>query len=219
MPKARSLSPHQINKVLKRCLLMQSPELKRAALVLSLSTLRVSELAQITISDLLLPSGEIKTELPLRAALCKRRKPRTIWLSAQAKLIIQDWLDYRKSRKWSVSLRKEYQGLNPASKVLFCNRGRPYSLKAKRRLSQSGEVVTYWACDSLELLIRGIYKSCGLKGASSHSGRRSYASNMNAKGVSLSIICRALGHSDENVTIEYIDITSQQLSRAANLAF
>ncbi len=54
MRKARSLTPSQIKKVLKKCLLMQEPELKRAALVLSLSTLRVSELAQITISALLL---------------------------------------------------------------------------------------------------------------------------------------------------------------------
>lgn len=219
MPKARSLSPYQINTVLKRCLLMQSPELKRAVLVLSLSTLRVSELAQITIADLLMPSGEIKTELPLRAALCKRRKPRTIWLSSQAKIILQEWLDYRKARKWALSSKPEYQGLNPSSKVIFCNRGRAYALKAKRRISQGGEPVTYWACDSLELLIRDVYKRCGIRGASSHSGRRSYATNMNVRGVSLSVICRALGHSDENVTLDYIDVTSNQLSNAAQLAF
>ncbi|CDT76547.1 hypothetical protein [Vibrio crassostreae] len=63
MAKAKPLSKSQINKVLNRCLLMQSPELKRAALVLSFSTLRVSELAQITISDLLMPSGEVKSEI------------------------------------------------------------------------------------------------------------------------------------------------------------
>jgi integrase len=53
MRKAKSLTPSEIKEVLKKCLLMQKPELKRAALVLSLSTLRVSQLAQITISDLL----------------------------------------------------------------------------------------------------------------------------------------------------------------------
>lgn len=68
MSKARSLSPYQLNRVLKRCLLMPNAELKRAALVLSFSTLRVSELAQITIKDLILPTGELKAELPLREA-------------------------------------------------------------------------------------------------------------------------------------------------------
>ncbi len=83
--KARSLSPNEINKVLKRCLLMSNPQLKRAALALSFSTLRVSEVAQIIVSDVLTPTGDIKTEIALRAALCKRRKPRVIWLSTQAK--------------------------------------------------------------------------------------------------------------------------------------
>lgn len=52
---------------------MPNAELKRAALVLSFSTLRVSELGQVTIKDLILPTGELKSELPLRAALCKRQ--------------------------------------------------------------------------------------------------------------------------------------------------
>ncbi|MGO2510009.1 MAG: tyrosine-type recombinase/integrase [Vibrio hibernica] len=81
---------------------MQQPELKRSILVLSFSILRVSELAQVTIADLVLPSGEIKTEIPLRTALCKRRKPRTIWLSKQSRQIIQEWLTYRKFKKWGV---------------------------------------------------------------------------------------------------------------------
>lgn len=128
MAKAKPLSKSQINKVLNRCLLMQSPELKRAALVLSFSTLRVSELAQITISDLLMPSGEVKSEIALRAALCKRRKPRTVWLSSQARQVLQEWIDYRIGRKWGVTSKTEYQGLNPVSKVLYCNRGRSYSM-------------------------------------------------------------------------------------------
>lgn len=218
MAKAKPLSKSQINKVLKRCLLMQSPELKRAALVLSFSTLRVSELAQITISDLLMPSGEVKSEIALRAALCKRRKPRTVWLSSQARQVLQEWIDYRIGRKWGVTSKTEYQGLNPASKVLYCNRGRSYSMKRKTRYSITGERVDYLACDVLELMLRTIYQRCGLNGCSSHTGRRSYASNMNNKGIGLRTIAAALGHSDEQVTLEYIDVSSQQLIEAAKMA-
>lgn len=123
--KARSFSQNEINKVLKRCLLMSNPQLKRAALALALSfsTLRVSELAQITIADVLTPTGEIKTELALRAALCKRRKPRVIWLSNQAKTLLQEWFDHRKSRQWATTFSTEYQGLNPKSKVLLNQSG------------------------------------------------------------------------------------------------
>ncbi len=172
--KARSLSPNEINKVLKRCLLMSNPQLKRAALALSFSTLRVSEVAQIIVSDVLTPTGDIKTEIALRAALCKRRKPRVIWLSTQAKTLLQEWFDYRKSRQWATTFSTEYQGLNPKSKVLLNQSGRSYSMKSKRRVNQQGETVEYLACDSLELLIRNIYQRCGLKGCSSHTGRRVY---------------------------------------------
>lgn len=219
MRKARSLTPSEIKKVLKRCLLMQEPELKRAALVLSLSTLRVSELAQITISDLLLPTGEIRTELHLRATLCKRRKPRTVWLSQQTKLILQEWLDCRKRRKWAVTFDSDYQGLNPKSKVLLNNRGRSFSMKRKTRYNKNNERVDYTACDVLELSLRNIYQRCGFRGASSHTGRRSYASNMNAAGVPLEMIQRALGHKEPSMSIEYIDIYESQLIKASELAF
>ncbi len=54
---------------------MQNPELKRVVLALSFSTLRVPELAQITVGDVIAPTGSIKDEIHLRALLCKRRKP------------------------------------------------------------------------------------------------------------------------------------------------
>ncbi|HFQ5129585.1 tyrosine-type recombinase/integrase [Vibrio vulnificus] len=57
-----------------------------------------------------------------------------------------------------------------------------------------------------------------MKGASSHSGRRSYGTNMNALGVELSSIERALGHAEPSMTLEYIDVSGVQLSSAAKIA-
>ena len=217
--KARSLSPSQIRKLLSRCQLMQNPELKRVVLALSFSTLRVSELAQVTVDDVIMPTGRIKTEIHLRASLCKKRKPRSIWLSQLAKQMIQEWLDYRKLHQWGTTFDDVYQGLNPRSKLVLNNRGRSYSMKRKTRVNQSGDRVDYYACDVLELMIRNIYQRTGLKGCSSHSGRRTYASNMNAQGIALSTIQRALGHSKPSMTITYIDISGCQLSKAAKIAF
>ena len=92
-------------------------------------------------------------------------------------------------------------------------------MKQKNRVNQQGETVIYFACDALELLIRNTFDRCGLKGASSHSGRRSYGTNMNAIGIELSAIQRALGHADPAMSLEYIDISGEQISRAAELAF
>ncbi len=215
--KARSLTPHQINKVLKRCLLMSNSQLKRAALALSFSTLRVSEAAQIIVSDVLTPTGEIKTEIALRAALCKRRKPRVVWLSNRAKTLLQEWFDYRKSKQWATTFTTEYQGLNPKSKVLLNQSGRSYSMKHKSRINKAGEAVDYISCDSLELLIRNTYQRSGYNGCSSHTGRRSFGTNMNALGIELSAIQRALGHSEPSMSLEYIDISANQLSKAAEI--
>ncbi len=41
---------------------------------------------------------------------------------------------------------------------------------------------------------------------------------MNMKGVELSLIQRALGHSEPSMTMEYIDISITQLSKAAEIA-
>lgn len=219
MPKARTLSPHQIRKVLERCKLMQQPEQKRVVLALSFSTLRVSELAQLTVDDVLMPTGKIKEEIYLRASLCKRRKPRSIWLSKLAKQMIQEWVDYRKSHNWATTFNNTYQGLNPLSKLVLNNRARSYSMKRKTRINQAGEQVDYQACDVLELMIRNIYQRSGLKGCSSHTGRRSYGSNMNAQGIELNAIQRALGYAEPSMSLEYIDISTNQLSKAAELAF
>ncbi|EIU7553799.1 site-specific integrase [Vibrio vulnificus] len=217
--KAKSLSPSEIKKLLTRCLLMQNAELKRVVLALSFSTLRVSELAQITVDDVIMPTGGIKDEIHLRASLCKRRKPRSVWLSKLAKQMIQEWVNYRKARNWATTFDDRYQGLNPSSKLVLNNRGRSYSMKRKTRINQSGDRVDYSACDVLELMIRNIYQRTGFKGCSSHTGRRSYGSNMNSLGVELSAIQRALGHTEPSMTITYIDISSSQLSKAAEIAF
>lgn len=216
--KARSLSHSQILKLLARCQLMQNPELKRVVLALSFSTLRVSELAQITVDDVLTPTGLIKDEIYLRATLCKRRKPRSVWLSQLAKQMIQEWIYYRQFRCWGTTFDDSYQRLNPLSKLVLNNRGRSYSMKRKTRINQVGEAVDYSACDVLELMVRNIYQRAGFKGCSSHTGRRSYGTNMNVQGVDLSAIQRALGHSDPSMSLQYIDISTNQLSKAAEIA-
>jgi len=197
---------------------MQNPELKRVVLALSFSTLRVSELAQVNVGDVLTPTGLIKDEIYLRASLCKRRKPRSVWLSKLAKQMIQEWIYYRQFRCWGTTFDDSYQRLNPLSKLVLNNRGRSYSMKRKTRINQAGEAVDYSTCDVLELMVRNIYQRTGFKGCSSHTGRRSYGTNMNAQGVDLSAIQRALGHSEPSMTIEYIDVSISQLVQASELA-
>jgi integrase len=215
---ASTLTAHQINKVFSRIKLMSNPTQKAAIIALSLSGLRVTELSRITVSDLITIGGEIRSEIALRAAITKGCKPRTVWLSVRTRSLLQCYIDHRLQHKQGVSLNAEYQGLIPSSCFILSSKGFPYSLKAKRRLMNDGNEKIYYASDTVELLIREIYRKVGLKKASSHSGRRSLASKLNASNVPLETIARTLGHREIQTTLLYIEITPKQLATAAELA-
>ncbi|HFQ4922062.1 TPA: tyrosine-type recombinase/integrase [Vibrio vulnificus] len=215
---ASTLTAHQVNKIFNRIRLMSNPHQKAAIIALSLSGLRVTELSRVAVSDLITKRGEIRAEIALRAAITKGCKPRSIWLSVRTRGLLQDYINHRVQHKQGISLGVEYQGLNPSSCFILSSKGFPYSLKAKHRTAYDGTVKTYYAADSVELLVREIYKKCGLKGASSHSGRRSLASNLNAANVPLATIARTLGHSEVQTSLLYIEITPKQLEKAAVLA-
>ncbi|MVC37373.1 site-specific integrase [Vibrio cholerae] len=221
---AKTLTAHQVKKIFKRIELMSNPQQKAAIVALSLSGLRVSglrvtELSLITVRDLVMNNGEVRTEIALRAAITKGCKPRQVWLSDRTRTILQKYIDYRIDNKQGTSLGSDYRGLNPKSCFVLSGKGYPYSLKAKHRTMTDGTVKTYFAAYSVELLLREVYIKCGLKGASSHSGRRSLASNMNKANVPLNTISRCLGHSQIETTLLYIEISPDQLSKAAEQAF
>lgn len=200
---------------------MPDPEMKAAAMALSHAGMRVTEIALLDIKTLLFPSGKLRVEVFLPAKICKMLKPRTMWLTnKKTRLIIQAAIDYRIKRKWGVSLTDErYQRLMPDSKLIYNNRGRRYSLSDKKRKMVDRSINIYKACDALQDLFKKIYKRCGLHNASSHSGRKSLATNAAEDGVPLSIIARLLGHDDEEMTLHYIDIRDRPIEECYEVAF
>ncbi len=62
-----------------------------------------------------------------------------------------------------------------------------------------------------------IYHACGLKDASSHSGRRTFITRMAAQGVGVRVLAALAGHSSIQVTQRYIDVNSDQLASAVEL--
>jgi integrase/recombinase XerD len=59
--------------------------------------------------------------------------------------------------------------------------------------------------NSLQQLFHRIYKSVGIIGASSHSGRRHYATKMAEGGVSITNLQTLMGHQNISTTSLYID--------------
>ncbi|SGZ01847.1 Integrase family protein [Moritella viscosa] len=197
---------------------MTQPESKRAVIALSHCAIRISEIGQLTVKTVLFPSGKIKDEIFLPASICKNLRPRTAWLSGKTKKIIQEWIDHRKSKKWGVMPNSfEFQQLNPNSKLIFSCRGYSYSIQDKKRIMKDGTIKIYKACDSLELVVRAIYKKCGLSSASSHSGRRSLVTNAALSGVDLEYLSMILGHRSIETTIIYVEISKTRLKEMYKL--
>ena len=66
-------------------------------------------------------------------------------------------------------------------------------------------------------LFLDIYKACGLKDASSHSGRRTYITRLANKGVGVRLLAALAGHAHISTTQRYIDVNSDQLASAVEL--
>ena len=62
-----------------------------------------------------------------------------------------------------------------------------------------------------------IYKGAGIDGASSHSGRRGFLTNLASKGVSVRVLQELAGHRSLAVTQRYIDVNQAMLQNAVEL--
>ena len=99
---------------------------------------------------------------------------------------------------------EDFRGLSPDLQLIFSSRGGGFALATKKRVLLSGANEEYKACDALEQLFRHLYKISGMKSASSHSGRRSYASRLVESGVDIEDVSRLLGHTDLDYTLIYV---------------
>ncbi|GJJ03437.1 hypothetical protein RugamoR64_39750 [Duganella rhizosphaerae] len=87
-------------------------------------------------------------------------------------------------------------------------------MNIKRRVNQAGEQVDYAACDALQAHVTKLYRDAGIKDGSSHSGRRTMASRLLAKGVELSTVQLMLGHAELDHVDPYLEISQAQLRQA-----
>lgn len=175
--------------------------------------MRVTEIARLTVADVLLPSGRLRQEVSLRAEITKGCRQRLAYLT-HPKLIaaLDRYIEWRNAKRFGCSLDgRQYRGLMPATRLIVTWKGGPYALDLKRTVNTAGESVEYWAADSLQAYIKGLYRAAGLHQASSHSGRRTFASRLLASGQSLEVVQALLGHSDLDHTIPYLDVREDTL--------
>lgn len=86
----------------------------------------------------------------------------------------------------------------------------PYLLQSQKGMAFSANTMCQLLCQ--------IYKECGIEGASSHTGRRTFITRLAAKGVGVRVLAELAAHSSIATTQRYIDVNEEQMRNAIELA-
>lgn len=188
-----------------------SRHFQRDILVLMLghhAALRITETSRITIADVMYASGKLRREISLREAVTKGSKQRCAYLSSKPLIeALEAYLSHRLDREIGTELNETaYRGFYPHSPLIVSGRGSGMSQNTKRRTATSGEVVDYRACDSLQAHVTKLYAKAGIKGGSSHSGRRTFALKILKETGDMDLVAQLLGHDDIGVSARYVDL-------------
>lgn len=150
--------------------------------------LRAKELAALKVRDVIMPTGELREELILGRRATKGGKVRLVYLTQSA---------VKKSLTRYLAERREQEGIlfNPDSALLR---------------SQKGSCFTP---NTLQQLFSRLYQAAGINGASSHSGRRTFATSLIEKGVDIKAVSTLMGHASVSMTARYVENNPVRLKR------
>ena len=158
--------------------------------------MRIGECAALKIKDVLANDGSIKLEINLTAEQTKGKYSRTVVLADKLRKEIQTYLQTRFDTKQLIALTYSEH----INKPLF---------KTQKSNGFSANTLTY--------TMTMLYKAAGLNGCSSHSGRRSFLTNLSAKSVPLKVLMELAGHRQAQTTMRYINVTSDMKRAAVEL--
>lgn len=178
--------------------------------------MRVSEIAQVEVGDFMFACGELRQEVSLRAVLTKGCRQRCVYpTNRELVSALENYLALRIERRWRMSDDpNRYRGLRPDSALILTFKGYKYSMNCKRRINFAGEQIDYAACDALQSHVTKLYRDAGIRGGSSHSGRRSMASRLLAQGHDLDTIQLLLGHAELDHIDPYLEVDKKKLRQA-----
>ncbi len=219
--RARILSKSEFRHALRVASATADPERNQLLLCLSHAlAMRVTEMARITVADVLLPSGRIRAEIAMRGEITKGCRTRTLPISSRLLLKhLEAYLDHRIKKGIGIEPGSlDYRGLYPHQPLIYSNRGGGFSLVLKRRRLSSGVIEEYWAADGLEQWFRTFYPRAGLRGATSHSGRRGLSTHLLEDGADLEDVSRVLGHQSLDYLRPYTEPSKEAIRHAFEVA-
>jgi integrase/recombinase XerD len=142
--------------------------------------LRAKEMASLNVHHVLGVDDNLLEEINLASSMTKGRKQRHVFLT-NPKVIaaFQDYLDERKNIEGIL--------FNTESPFFRSQKGNSFSP------------------NSLQQLFHRMYSDAKLHGASSHSGRRTFATNLIERGVDIKAVSTLMGHSSVTMTAQYVE--------------
>ena len=149
--------------------------------------LRAKEIAALTVGDVYDEQGAVREQFVLDASQTKGAKTRTVWINAKLRRQLEQY-------------RKQLLLKDPHNRALF--------------QSQKGGA---FSANTMTQLFLNIYRAAGFENASSHSGRRTFITELASKGVSVRVLAELAGHSSIQTTQRYIDVNPQQMTAAVEL--
>ena len=191
MAQARALNTAEMEQVLAHVNAGRHAHRNRCFILLThLAGMRVGEVASLRWVDVLTADGHIKEEIRLLPEMTKGKHARTVFISTRLRQELQQYADI-------------YRRAAPLDCPLF------YSQKGAR----SG-----FTANSLTQTIAKLYRGAGLDGATSHSGRRTFLTNLANKGTAIHLLRTLAGHRSISTTATYLYSSPTQLKAAVELA-
>lgn len=186
---AKTLTAVEFRRVLDYIATRKHAERNRAmVLTCYYAGLRVKECSSLRYCDVLDSENKILSEIRLDAEQTKGSYGRVVFVSDK--------------------LRKELQ--NYITKVSYTNINDKLFYSQKRRAEG-------WDSNTMCQYFHYLFKKVGIEGASSHSPRRSFITNLADKGVSVRVLMSLAGHRNISTTQAYIDVNDAMKRKAVEL--
>jgi integrase/recombinase XerD len=186
---AKTLTQQELRRVLDYTATRKHSTRNRCLVVTTfLSGMRVGEIASLRYKDVIDGDGNIRGEIRLTAQQTKGNEGRVVFVNEKLRKELEQYICFIKP-------------LNPNVKFF-------YSQKA---LSDG------FTANTLTQLFHYLYKRAGVDGASSHSGRRTFITNLASKGVGVRVLMSLSGHKNISTTQAYIDVNDDMKRKAVEL--
>jgi integrase/recombinase XerD len=189
MAQAKTLTKEEMTQVLDYIRTRRFAPRNRAMMLLThLAGLRIGEVACLRWSDVINQDGTVKEEIRLLPDMTKGRHPRTVFVN--------------------IKLREELAAYAAQARCV----DRSYPFFASQKSIRSG-----FGANSLAQAFALLYAGAGVEGASSHSGRRTFLTNLANKGTAIHILKTLAGHRSISTTAAYLYSSPSQLKAAVEL--